>query len=810
MEKVDLQANGDQGVRLSAETEFSHLAVDLFCRQHVTSAGQVFSGTVAQEDRGIGHRYEIDAEAGASYTLEKLVWLDTRLAAETVPDQSKVMVELDTTYQEVAKDSAAAWAEFWEESDITVEGDVAVQQGLRFSLAHLRQAYRAGPAYGLGAKGLTSESYGLAHFWDSESYMLPFYLHTQPELARQILMFRYNNLDQARARAKRLGNQGAMYAFMTIQGEDNPAAWACIFGEQFINASVPYAIWNYVWVTGDVEWLVQYGAEMVIENARFWEGRTRFNPQIGRYVINQVTGVDEYSEWVNNNFYTNAMAAWALGYACQVVERLKKEYPTEWARLAERLDYAADESAQWFKISDKMYLAYDEVREIHEQHDGFFGLDEVDLAQLPASEFPLEEHWPWPKVLQHNALKQPDVLLAEFMLSEHFSKEQKKRDYEHYEPLTTHDSSLSPSIHSIIAAEVGLADQAWKYLHQSCRLDLDYDKASQGVHLANAGGAWMTMVHGLAGYRLGADGLSFSPAIFQGWKAYSFKLKIHGGILQVHVTEQQTEFVRLSGAPIELKINEKKQRLEHKIKTQTRILKPILPPAASGKPVSAVLFDLDGVIVSTDEYHYKAWKRMADEEEIFFNREINERLRGVSRNESLEIILERTSKAYDTAEKTAMATTKNDYYLHLLEDISPSDILPGGCDLIDHLKERDIKIAIASSSRNAPVILERIGLSDAFDAIADGNDISASKPDPEVFLLAAERVGCSPVGSLVIEDADAGVEAAHAGGMRCLAVGAAADNKLATAHALDLSEITPSMLLSIGRRQAPCAVNESV
>jgi beta-phosphoglucomutase len=213
--------------------------------------------------------------------------------------------------------------------------------------------------------------------------------------------------------------------------------------------------------------------------------------------------------------------------------------------------------------------------------------------------------------------------------------------------------------------------------------------------------------------------------------------------------------------------------------------------------IKAVLFDLDGVIVSTDEYHFQGWKKMADDEDIYFDRSINERCRGVSRMESLDIVLEKSSKKYSAAEKTALAERKNNYYKELLKNISPKDILPGALECLKELKKRGIKIAIGSSSKNAKNILKQIGLLDMFDAVSDGTDITRSKPDPEVFLIAAERCGVKPEESLVVEDAEAGVSAALAGRMFALGVGSAAEDKRAHLRAKELKDITVDKMLSL-------------
>ena len=212
--------------------------------------------------------------------------------------------------------------------------------------------------------------------------------------------------------------------------------------------------------------------------------------------------------------------------------------------------------------------------------------------------------------------------------------------------------------------------------------------------------------------------------------------------------------------------------------------------------IKAVIFDLDGVIVSTDDCHYRAWKRMADEEGIYFDFVINERLRGVSRMESLSIILEKANKVYTEDEKIAMALRKNDYYREFIKELTPNDILPGVINILHSLKEKGIKVAIGSSSKNCPMILQQIGLSNFFDATADGNDISKSKPNPEVFLLASEKLGMEPKDCLVVEDADAGIEAALSAGMKVLGVGSASNNIKANLTSKSLAEVSIDFILT--------------
>jgi alpha,alpha-trehalose phosphorylase len=423
--------------------------------------------------------------------------------------------------------------------------------------------------------------------------------------------------------------------------------------------------------------------------------------------------------------------------------------------------------------------------------------DEFLLAKAPLDFTGMTADEAFAKRHTHRVVKQADIIVAMYLLQDEYSIEQMRAAYDFYEPMTLHYSSLSYNTHSIIAAKIGRHQQAYDYFHKAAGLDLgDLRKATDdGLHAAALGGTWQTVVYGFLGMRLRNDALVLEPHLPQAWKALTAALVYRGYVLRLHCTHREHR-ISVEGtaglAPAQVTLN----GVTHTLRDGRTIT--ATPSAAPNAPaIKAVIFDLDGVIVSTDEFHFQAWKQLADAEGIPFTRTDNERLRGVSRMESLEILLEKAARAYSADEKHAMAERKNTIYRESLSQLSPADILPGVLSLLDTLRARGIKIAIGSSSKNAGAILKAIGLHDMFDAVVDGTHIQRSKPDPEVFTLAGMRVNVPPQQCLVVEDAAAGVDAGLAAGMHVLAVGSAVTHPRASLRAADLTRITVEDCLKI-------------
>lgn len=456
-----------------------------------------------------------------------------------------------------------AWEAFWQAHDVRIEGDRAGQQGIRFCLFNLEWNYRGNdPRINVGAKGICDRGYGGLYFWDSETYLVPCYAYVAPEKARNILLQRYQILDKARAKAAAFGYQGAMYPFVTLDGEECGVPWELPMLEQHINAAIPFAVRTYVEATDDREFLRDFGAEIVLEQARFWASRVARHPRKG-YVLNAVTGPDEYAMVVNNNCYTNRMCRFTMEYALSVARWLRTAHPDAWEALRERLALAPRELTAWRDIARHMYIPFDAERGIHPQDDAFLDMDPVDVRAIPHSERPLLRGWTWERLIRTQVLKQPDVLLLMYLLHDQFDPAEKLANYRYYEPKTIHDSSLSPCIHSILAAELELARPAFAYYGMTARLDLDdvNGNANQGIHIANHAGSWMCIVNGFAGMRVSDGALSFTPHLPAAWKRLAFQLSFQGRTLHLDL-RPQTLTLTLHGTPLTITVNAQRVRLQ--------------------------------------------------------------------------------------------------------------------------------------------------------------------------------------------------------------------------------------------------------
>jgi len=739
-----------------------------------------------EEEMAIKTEFIIEAEVHQSIKLNKFISYITSL--DCVQDKFEETIRdliCDARlcgFEGIKKKQLEYLEDFWSRTDIEIKGDLALQQGIRLNIFHLLQSVGRDGERNISAKGLSGEGYEGHYFWDTETYILPFFLYNNPQISRKLLEFRYSKLDKARERARQMTHtKGALFPWRGINGEECSAYYPAGTAQYHIDADIAFAIKRYMEATEDTEFLIEYGAELLFETARLWADLGSFIPNKGnKFCINSVTGPDEYSAVVNNNCYTNLMAKVNLEYAYDVTLWMENKFPLEFGRLAAEIGLEKSEIVFWKIAADRMYVPYDEKLGIYLQDDSFLDRAPWDFENTPEENYPLLLHYHPLVIYRHQVCKQADLVLALLFLGDMFTKDEKRRNFDFYEKFTTHDSSLSTAIFSIIACEIGYFEKAYQYFMSTARMDLDdyHGNTKDGIHAANMAGTWMCVVNGFAGMRAYEDGLYFNSYLPEEWEGYSFKVTYKGRLIKVEVDKSGVKFELLEGNEIEITSKEKKISLRQmKLRTEQK------------STVKAIIFDLDGVIVSTDECHYEGWKRLADQEGIYFDKVINERLRGVSRMESLEIILERTEKKYTTEQKLEMATRKNEYYKELIKRLTPEDILPGVSKLLAELKESRMKIAIGSSSKNSPLILKCIGLDNYFDATADGNDISRSKPDPEVFLVAAKKLNVLPENCMVVEDADAGIEAALAAGMKVLGVGFASGNGRATIRAKDLATI---------------------
>jgi alpha,alpha-trehalose phosphorylase len=456
---------------------------------------------------------------------------------------------------------------FWDRADIEVRGNDELQQVTRFNLFHIYQATARTDGMGLPAKGLTGHGYEGHYFWDTEVYVLPFLVYTSPLVARNLLRFRYRMLDAARRRAREVNQKGALFPWRTINGEEASAYYAAGTAQYHIDADIAYALMQYAEVTGDTDFLYQEGAEMLIETARMWVSLGFYSGRAnGQFCINGVTGPDEYNTVVNNNAYTNLMARENLWTAAKTLERIRASNPDRFAALAHETGLSESEIAEWQTAADRMFVPYDETAGIHLQDDEFLSKRPWDFAHTPPDKYPLLLHFHPLVIYRHNVVKQADVVLAMFMLGDEFSLEQKRRNFDYYDPLTSGDSSLSVSIQSILAMELGYRDKAIEYLRYAVWMDLAdvYANVEQGCHIASMGGTWMAFVYGIAGMRHRDGRITFHPRLGQRIEGVRLHLTIQGQLLTVNIEgrKSQVTYLLREGSGLNLRHLEEELKLE--------------------------------------------------------------------------------------------------------------------------------------------------------------------------------------------------------------------------------------------------------
>ncbi|WP_394915181.1 glycoside hydrolase family 65 protein [uncultured Robinsoniella sp.] len=458
---------------------------------------------------------------------------------------------------------------FWDIADVGIQGDEALQQGIRFNLFHIMQAAGRDGRTSLGAKGLSGEGYEGHYFWDTEMYVLPVFVYTAPELAKKLLEYRYHTLDQARARARVLGHEkGALYPWRTINGEEASTYFPLGTAQYHINGDIAYAFQLYVDVSGDREFLKEMAAEVLCETARVWADVGCFAECRGnQYCICAVTGPDEYNAIVDNNFYTNLMARENIRYALKALELLKETEPQFYQEFIERLSITDQETAYWERIVENMYFPYDEKRQVYPLDDGFMMRKPWDDSRIPVEKRHLlyENYHPL-FIYRQRMSKQADAILGMYLHSNLFTKEELKRNYDFYQEVTLHHSSLSTCIFGILASEIGYQEEAYEYFSQSARMDLDdyHNNFYAGIHAANMAGTWLAIVNGFAGLRTNAGMLAFHPFVPKGWKGYTFRIQYRGSVLEADMTKEACRFTLISGCELELSVNGKKIKLTEK------------------------------------------------------------------------------------------------------------------------------------------------------------------------------------------------------------------------------------------------------
>ncbi len=490
-------------------------------------------------------------EAGETIVLNKRIAVISTLHAPADALQAKAMEVLDEvqslSHEELRNEQAAAWDLLWKQADIQIEGDPKAQQGIRFNIFHLHQTYNGlDHRLNIGPKGFTGEKYGGSTYWDTEAYCIPFYLGTAPSrVARQLLEYRYSQLDKAIANASKLGfkDGAALFPMVTMNGEECHNEWEITFEEIHRNGAMVYAIDQYVRYTGDRSYWWQGGLEVMVGVARFWAQRVHWSEVRKAWVLHGVTGPNEYENNVNNNWYTNYLARYCWRYTLGVMDIIRQEQSSYWNQISTQIRWSESEALDWKAKADAIALPSDEVLGIWLQQDGYLEKEQQLASELPVDQRPINQHWSWDRILRSCFIKQADVLQGMMVFEQDFSPEELRRNFEFYEPRTVHESSLSPCVHAILAARLGMMDKAYEMYLRTSRLDLDdyNQEAHEGLHITSMAGTWMAVVMGFGGLRILDSGLELAPVLPAAWSGYAFQLHWRGAHLHFSVNAKGLE-----------------------------------------------------------------------------------------------------------------------------------------------------------------------------------------------------------------------------------------------------------------------------
>ncbi|GFZ26437.1 glycoside hydrolase family 65 protein [Lactobacillus corticis] len=525
--------------------------------------GQKYQGKVETKSGFLAETGEFELSQGESKTIEKDIVVVTSRdvpADEQAAASQKLLDQVQAkSFAENLADHTKIWEKRWESSDVTIEGDDAAQQGIRFNILQLFMTYYGeDKRLNVGPKGFTGEKYGGATYWDTEAYIVPMYLAVAPaSVTRALLEYRHDQLPGAYHNAKQQGLDGALFPMVTFNGIECHNEWEITFEEIHRNGDIPFAIYQYTHYTGDTSYIEDEGMDVMVGTARFWASRVHYSKHAGKYMIHGVTGPNEYENNVNNNWFTNTMAAWVLSWT---LERL----PLATKEAQARVNVSDEEKAKWQDIIDNMYYPEDQELGIFLQQDGFLDKDVRPVSEIPEGQRPINQHWSWDKILRSPFIKQADVLQGIYFFNDRFTMEQKERNFDFYEPLTVHESSLSPSIHAILAAELGKQEKAVELYERTARLDLDnYNNDTvDGLHITSMTGGWLAIVQGFAGMRYDHDHLSFKPFVPDKWNSYSFKLNYRDRIIAVEVVKGEVKIKLIKGQALAVQVFDETIHLE--------------------------------------------------------------------------------------------------------------------------------------------------------------------------------------------------------------------------------------------------------
>jgi maltose phosphorylase len=558
-------ANSEAIIVLETKKTLFHVATGQKVQVLANGVAQDFENGTSPKEKFVQNATSVTISEGQTIEIQKFA---VNLSSENYPKEQLQNLAQQELARIAAKgfdillsEQAAAWAAKWEINDVQIEGDIAAQQGIRFNIFQLNQTYTGeDDRLNIGPKGFTGEKYGGSTYWDTEAYCLPFYLSTAPQnVSRNLLVYRWKHLPRAIENAEKLGFTGgaALYPMVTMNGEECHNEWEITFEEIHRNGAIAHAIHDYIRYTGDKSYLAQYGLEVLIGIARFWVQRVHWSKDKNQYVMLGVTGPNEYENNINNNWYTNYIAKWCLNYCVSSAQWVQANSPEDFRRIAQRTNLKpVDEFAKMQEVAAKMYEPQDANLGIYLQQDGFLDKEDITIADLKETDRPLNQNWSWDRILRSPFIKQADVLQGLYLFEDDFDLETIRRNYNYYEPKTVHESSLSPCVHSILAAKLGMKEDSYRFYNRAARLDLDdYNNDTEdGLHITSMAGTWMSVIKGFGGLDIKNNELVLNPIIPNGWDSYSFRIGFRNAILKFSVNKLKISVQNISNCTISLVI----------------------------------------------------------------------------------------------------------------------------------------------------------------------------------------------------------------------------------------------------------------
>ena len=517
-----------------------------------------------EKEKLTGFSTGADVKPGDKVTLIKYTAVLSSLYcdSQTLVEKATAICQLarKTGYDLLVMEHKEQWEQVWKEEDVIIEGDAEVQQGIRFNIFQLNQNYRGDdPRLNIGAKGFTGEKYGGNTQWNSELCCVPFFLLSKPRnIARNFLLYRYNQLPKAIENARKLGfdHGAALYPMVTFDGEECHNEWEITFEEIHRNNIIVYAVMQYVQMSGDESFIAKFGLEMMIAIARFWQQRVSFSQPKDKYVILGVTGPNEYENNVDNNWYTNYSCVETLKSIINAVQQVKSNFADDYIRICMSCKFQEKEMERWKEIAENMYLPEDRELNIFVQQDGYLDKEQKTVNEIPMDQRPINQHWSWDRILRSCYIKQSDVLLGIYLYYSNFTEAEVRNNFDFYEPKTLHESSLSPYIHAILAARIGEVEKAYDLFLHATRLDLDdyNNELSEGLHITSMPGSWLAIVQGFAGMQIKDEQLTFQPILPARWKKYAFKINFKGQTLSIEIKNDLINILLLEGTELNITV----------------------------------------------------------------------------------------------------------------------------------------------------------------------------------------------------------------------------------------------------------------